>query len=191
MRCSWATDNEPIYIKYHDEEWGRPVFDDQKLFEMLCLEGAQAGLSWITILKKRGNYRQVFDQFDAEKIANYNDEKIAELLQYDGIIRNRLKINAFIANAKAYLRVKEVYPSFAHYIWSFVDHEPIQNNFRTVKDIPATSSISERMSKQLKKDGFKFVGPTICYAFMQATGMVNDHVISCPCYTEITAEQKK
>lgn len=191
MRCSWATDNEPIYIKYHDEEWGRPVFDDQKLFEMLCLEGAQAGLSWITILKKREHYRHVFDQFDAGKIANYNDEKIADLLQYDGIIRNKLKIHAFIQNAKAYLRIKDVYPSFSHYIWSFVGHEPIQNEFQSVKQLPPSTQISEAMSKQLKKDGFKFVGPTICYAFMQATGMVNDHVISCPCYAEITAEQKK
>ena len=150
MRCSWATDNEPIYIKYHDEEWGRPVFEDQKLFEMLCLEGAQAGLSWITILKKRDNYRNVFDQFDAEKIARYDEEKVNELLQYDGIIRNRLKINAFIQNAKAYLRIKEEYPSFAHYIWSFVGHEPIQNKFRSVKELPASTPISETMSKQLK-----------------------------------------
>ena len=190
MRCSWAT-NDPIYIKYHDEEWGRPVFEDQKLFEMLCLEGAQAGLSWITILKKRDNYRHIFDQFDAEKMARYNDQKISELLQYDGIIRNKLKIHAFINNANAYLRIEKHYPSFSHYIWSFVGDRPIQNNYETVKDIPSRTAISEAMSKQLKKDGFKFVGPTICYAFMQATGMVNDHVISCPWYAEITSMTKK
>ena len=191
MRCSWATNNEPIYIKYHDEEWGRPVFEDQKLFEMLCLEGAQAGLSWITILKKRDNYRLVFDQFDAEKIAQYNEQKISELIQYDGIIRNKRKIHAFIDNAKAYLRIREEYQSFSHYIWSFVDGRPIQNKYEKIKDIPAKTPISEHMSKQLKKDGFKFVGPTICYAFMQATGMVNDHIISCPCYKEVAALQNQ
>ncbi len=185
MRCSWATNNDPLYVKYHDEEWGRPVFEDHLLFEMLCLEGAQAGLSWITILRKRDNYRRVFDQFDAKKIAHYNEQKISELLQYDGIIRNKLKIHAFINNAKSYLKIKDQYPSFAHYVWSFVDYEPIQNSFQSVNEIPASTPISDAMSKQLKKDGFKFVGPTICYAFMQATGMVNDHVISCPCYTEV------
>ena len=190
MRCSWAT-NDPLYLTYHDQEWGRPVLDDRLLFEMLCLEGAQAGLSWITILKKRENYRFAFDHFDPEKMARYDDRKVSELLEYNGIIRNKAKIHAFIDNAKAYLRILEVYPSFSHYIWSFVNHKPIQNAYKTVSEIPTFTSISEAMNKQLKKDGFKFVGPTICYAFMQATGMVNDHVTSCPCYAEIVAMTKK
>lgn len=185
MRCTWADDKEPLYVNYHDEEWGRPTFQDDKLFEMLCLEGAQAGLSWITILKKREHYRELFDQFDAEIMATYDAEKVEQLKNDPRIIRNRLKINAFIENAKAYLYIKQQHESFAHYIWAFVDGKPIQNHWQTHAEIPAQTAISVQMSKQLKKDGFKFVGPTICYAFMQAVGMVNDHVVNCMCYKEI------
>lgn len=185
MRCIWADEKEPLYVKYHDEEWGRPTFQDEKLFEMLCLEGAQAGLSWITILKKRKHYRELFDQFNAEIMTTYNEQKVEQLMNDPRIIRNRLKIKAFIQNAKAYLKIKEQYESFAHYIWAFVDGKPIQNHWQTHEDIPAQTPISEKMSKQLKKDGFKFIGPTICYAFMQAVGMVNDHVVNCMCYNEI------
>jgi len=181
-RCDWATDVEPLYTKYHDEEWGVPVFDDRKLFEMLILEGAQAGLSWITILKKRENYRKAFDHFDAEKIARYSDHKRAGLLNDAGIVRNRLKINAAIVNAQCYLAVLEDYPGFSNYLWRFVDDEPIRNRWKSMQDMPATTSESDAMSKALKKRGFKFVGPTICYAFMQAVGMVNDHTTDCFCY---------
>lgn len=191
LRCIWADEKEPLYVEYHDNEWGRPEFRDEKLFEMLCLEGAQAGLSWITILKKREYYRECFDYFNAEKIANYQQEKVNELLADARIIRNRLKINAFIANAKAYLKIKENYSSFSQYIWEFVDGEPIQNKWHSHSEIPVNTEISIKMSKQLKKDGFKFVGPTICYAFMQAVGMVNDHVVDCICYEEIKSLDKK
>jgi DNA-3-methyladenine glycosylase I len=185
MRCTWADQTEPLYVKYHDEEWGRPTFQDEKLFEMLCLEGAQAGLSWITILKKREHYREFFDQFDATIMAAYDEQKVEQLINEPRIIRNRLKINAFIENAKAYLKIKQQNESFAHYIWSFVDGKTIQNQWQTHSEIPSQTAISIQMSKQLKKDGFKFVGPTICYAFMQAVGMVNDHVVNCICYKEI------
>ena len=185
MRCTWADQTEPLYVKYHDEEWGRPIFQDEKLFEMLCLEGAQAGLSWITILKKREHYREFFDQFDATIMAAYDEQKVEQLINEPRIIRNRLKINAFIENAKAYLKIKQQNESFAHYIWSFVDGKTIQNQWQTHSEIPSQTAISIQMSKQLKKDGFKFVGPTICYAFMQAVGMVNDHVVNCICYKEI------
>jgi len=181
-RCGWATGVEPLYTKYHDEEWGVPVFDDRKLFEMLILEGAQAGLSWITILKKRENYRKAFDCFDAEKIARYSDRKRAGLLSDAGIVRNRLKINAAIVNAQCYLAVLEDYPGFSDYLWQFVDGEPIRNHWKRMQDMPATTNESDAMSKALKKRGFKFVGPTICYAFMQAVGMVNDHTTDCLCY---------
>ncbi|HFD11693.1 MAG TPA: DNA-3-methyladenine glycosylase I [Crenotrichaceae bacterium] len=181
-RCEWATGVDSLYIDYHDKEWGIPLHDDRKLFEMLILEGAQAGLSWITILKKRENYRQAFDQFDAEKIASYTERKCISLQNDPGIVRNKLKINAAVVNAKCYLDVLEEYQSFNAYIWQFVDGEPIKNHWVSMQDIPTTTEQSDAMSKALKKRGFKFVGPTICYAFMQATGMVNDHTTDCICY---------
>lgn len=177
-RCGWVTTDE-IYIKYHDEEWGEPVHDDRLLFEFLNLEGAQAGLSWLTVLKKRERYQEVFDHFDAEVIVRYDDSKIQELLNDKGIIRNRLKINAVITNARAFLKVKEEFGSFDEYIWSFVNHESIINHWPALEEVPATSAISDAMSKDLKKRGFKFVGSTICYAYMQAVGMVNDHILTC------------
>jgi DNA-3-methyladenine glycosylase I len=180
-RCGWVND-DPLYIEYHDHEWGVPIFDDRLLFEYLVLEGAQAGLSWYTILKKRENYREAFDYFDAEKIIHYDELKIEELLGNKGIVRNKLKINSVVTNAKAYLQVKEEFGSFRAYIWSFVDGVPIINNFSCLEEVPASTNISDRLSKDLKKRGFKFVGSTICYAFMQAVGMVNDHIISCGCY---------
>lgn len=181
-RCEWATNVEDIYTKYHDEEWGVPLHDDQKLFEMLILEGAQAGLSWITILKKRQNYQQAFDQFNAEKIARYNSRKREQLMGNAGIIRNRLKINATIVNAQCYLDVLDEYPSFNDYLWQFVDGKPIKKHRKKMQDVPVSTPQSEAMSKTLKKRGFKFVGPTICYAFMQAVGMVDDHTTDCFCY---------
>jgi DNA-3-methyladenine glycosylase I len=177
-RCTWVNE-EPIYIEYHDKEWGVPVFDDQKLFEFLILEGAQAGLSWITVLKKRDNYRESFDNFIPEKIARYTQVKIDKLLLNPGIIRNRLKINAAITNAKIYLEVKKEWGSFSAYIWHFVDGKPIRNHSLNHKQIPTQTTISDKMSKDMKKRGFKFVGSTICYAFMQAVGMVNDHTVTC------------
>lgn len=183
-RCGWVN-QDPLYIDYHDHEWGVPVYDDRLLFEYLNLEGAQAGLSWYTILKKRENYRKAFDHFDPAIIISYNERKIEELLQNEGIVRNKLKINAVITNAKAYLKVKEEFGSFSKYIWSFVDGKPIIHQFKDLSEVPATTDISDRLSKDLKKRGFKFVGSTICYAFMQATGMVNDHVESCICYHKI------
>ncbi|MDP3581155.1 MAG: DNA-3-methyladenine glycosylase I [Ignavibacteria bacterium] len=180
-RCGWST-NDPLYIAYHDEEWGVPVHDDQKLFEMLILEGAQAGLSWITILRKRENYRKAFNNFDAKKIAKYDSEKVKTLLQNEGIVRNRLKIAATIQNAKCFLEVQKEFGSFDKYIWQFIGGKPIKNERKTLKDIPAKTSESDAMSKDLKKRGFKFVGSTICYAYMQAVGMVNDHTTDCFCY---------
>lgn len=177
-RCSWCLGHD-IYIAYHDTEWGTPCHDDRQLFEMLCLEGAQAGLSWLTILNKRENYRSAFDQFDAEKMATYDDAKRTTLLADAGIVRNRLKVNAFIENAKAYLKVREEFGSFAKYIWQFVGHQPIVNQWEHLGEVPATTPQSDTMSKDLKKRGFKFVGSTICYAFMQATGMVDDHLVGC------------
>jgi DNA-3-methyladenine glycosylase I len=178
-RCSWCH-GDPLYKDYHDQEWGVPLFDDRKLFEFLVLEGAQAGLSWITVLRKREGYRQAFDDFDPEKIARYSDKKIERLLQNDGIIRNRLKINSAIQNARAYLRLRESGMRFSDFLWQFVDGVPIQNRWRSMKEVPATTPVSDRLSKELKKLGFNFVGSTICYAHMQATGMVNDHLVSCP-----------
>ncbi len=180
-RCGWVT-QDPLYIDYHDHEWGVPVYDDRTLFEFLTLEGAQAGLSWYTILKKRENYRRAFDNFEPEKIVAYDEKKIDELLQDEGIVRNKLKIQAVIANAAAYLQVVEEFGSFREYIWSFVGGKPIQNHFASLNEVPASTEISDKMSKDLKKRGFKFVGSTICYAYMQATGMVNDHITSCDCY---------
>ncbi len=182
-RCGWVN-QDPLYIDYHDHEWGVPVYDDRLLFEYLNLEGAQAGLSWYTILKKRENYRKAFDHFDPNIIISYDEKKIEELLQNEGIVRNKLKINAVISNAKAFLKVVEEFGSFSAYIWSFVDGKPIIHHFKDLSEVPATTDISDRLSKDLKKRGFKFVGSTICYAFMQATGMVNDHVESCFCYHE-------
>ncbi len=178
QRCQWVGD-DPLYLKYHDEEWGTPVHDDRKLFEMLILEGAQAGLSWITILRKRENYLKAFDNFDAKKVAKYDSKKTAQLLQNEGIIRNRLKINAAIENAKLFLEVQKEFGSFDKYIWQFVGGKPIKNNWKTIKEVPAKTNESDAMSKDLQKRGFKFVGSTICYAFMQAVGMVNDHTVDC------------
>ena len=186
-RCSWVGDDD-LYIKYHDEEWGVPVYDDQKLIEFLILEGAQAGLSWITILKKRENYRKLFDNFDAKKIAQYNSKKIEELLNDAGIVRNRLKINSTISNAKAFSRICEQYGNFSEYIWSFTNGKPLINQWKSLQEIPAKSELSDKMSKDLKKAGFNFVGSTICYAFMQAVGIVNDHTVDCFRYHEILSD---
>lgn len=185
-RCTWCLSSE-LYIHYHDEEWGVPIHEDQQLFEMLCLEGAQAGLSWITVLNKRAHYRKVFDGFDANKIARYSEAKRAKLLADPGIIRNKLKINAFITNAQKYLEVKNEFDSFDQYIWQFVDHQPIINKFSSRKAVPASTIHSDAMAKDLKKRGFKFVGTTICYAFMQASGMVNDHTTDCFRHKELGA----
>jgi len=178
QRCEWCGD-DPLYVAYHDEEWGVPVHDDRKLFEMLTLEGAQAGLSWSTILKKRENYRKAFVKFDAKKIAKYDKAKVAKLLADPGIVRNRLKIAATIQNARAFLEVQKEFGSFDRYIWQFVDGKPKKNKWKSLKEIPPKTAESDAMSKDLKKRGFSFVGSTICYAFMQAVGMVNDHVVTC------------
>ena len=183
-RCQWA-ESDPLYITYHDKEWGKPVYDDQTLFEFLILEGMQAGLSWITILRKRENYRNALDNFDATKIARYTSARKEKLMQNEGIIRNRLKIEAIVGNAKAYLEVKKEFGSFAKYIWGFVDNRPVINKFKRMGEIPAETETARIMSKDLKKRGFKFVGPTICYAFMQAVGMVNDHMTDCFRYKEV------
>ena len=176
-RCGWA--NGELYVAYHDTEWGVPVHDDRRLFEFLILEGAQAGLSWITILKKRENYRRAFDQFDASAIAGYDKRKVQELLADPGIVRNRLKIESAVKNAKAFLTVQEEFGSFNKYIWRFVDGQPIRNRWKSLKEVPARTPASDAMSRDLLKRGFKFVGSTICYAFMQAVGMVNDHTTDC------------
>jgi DNA-3-methyladenine glycosylase I len=178
-RCGWVNLSEPLYLHYHDDEWCVPSHDDRHLFEMLILEGAQAGLNWLTILKKRENYRAAFDHFDAEKVARYNEVKKAELLANAGIIRNRLKINAAIENAKACLKVRDEFGSLDAYLWQFVGGQPKINHWKMLKEIPAETAESRAMSKDLSKRGFRFVGPTICYAFMQAVGMVNDHTIDC------------
>jgi DNA-3-methyladenine glycosylase I len=177
-RCGWCGD-DPLYVAYHDEEWGQACHDDARFFEMLILEGMQAGLSWITILRKRENFRQALDNFDPHKIIAYDPSKIEALMQNKGIIRNRLKIESTVKNARAFLAIQEEFGSFDAYIWQFVGGKPIINNFKTLGDIPAKTVEAEAMSKDLKKRGFKFVGPTICYAFMQACGMVNDHVADC------------
>ena len=176
-RCDWPK-NE-LALKYHDEEWGVPLHDDQKLFEFVVLEGAQAGLSWDTILAKRENYRKAFDNFDVQKVAKYSEKKIEKLLQDAGIIRNRLKINAAVTNAKAYIAVQKEFGSFDKYIWTFVDGKPIVNRWQENSQVPATSEVSDAISKDMKAHGFKFVGSTIIYAHMQATGMINDHLVSC------------
>ena len=177
-RCGWCR-GDALYERYHDEEWGVPNHDDDSLFEFLLLEGAQAGLSWITILRKREGYHALMDGFDARRIARYRAPRIEKLLKDPRIIRNRLKVESMISNARVFLETQEKHGSFSDYIWQFVDHEPIQNRHRTLKKVPATTPVSDRMSRQMKKDGFRFVGSTICYAFMQATGMVNDHLVSC------------
>ena len=176
-RCEWATD-EPN-LSYHDKEWGKPEHNDQKLFEFLILEGAQAGLSWVTILKRREGYRKAFSNFDVTKVSKYNQKQITKLLKDESIIRNRLKVNSAVNNAKQFLKVQKEFGTFDKYIWGFVDHKPIKNQFKKLSDLPASTLISENMSKDLKKRGFNFVGPTICYALMQAIGMVNDHTSGC------------
>jgi DNA-3-methyladenine glycosylase I len=179
QRCTWAGSTDPLMIAYHDEEWGVPVHDDRLLFEFLILEGAQAGLSWRTILNKRDAYRRAFDRFDAAKVARYDARKKKQLLANAGIVRNRLKIESTIDNARAFLGVSDEFGSFDAYVWRFVDGKPIRNQRRALKEIPARTKESDAMSKDLKKRGFRFVGSTICYAFMQATGMVNDHTVDC------------
>ena len=178
IRCGWAGD-KPHMIRYHDKEWGVPVRNDNKLFEFIILEGVQAGLSWITVLRKRENYRKAFDNFDWEKIARYDDDKIAALLQDPGIVRNRLKVKAAVTNAKAFIKVREEFGTFSKYIWSFTGGKQIHNRFETMKHIPPVTPLAEKISKDLKKRGFTFVGPTMVYAHMQATGMVNDHLTCC------------
>lgn len=173
---------DPLMIKYHDHEWGRPTHSDRLLFMALVLDGAQAGLSWSTVLKKRANYKKAFDNFDPVKIAKYTKKDIKRLLNNPGIIRNKLKIESAINNARAFLKVKKEFGSFDKYIWSFVNHKPIKNKFKKMSDLPARTLVSDRMSEDLKKRGFKFVGSTICYAFMQAEGLVNDHTVDCFCY---------
>lgn len=185
-RCSWAKGE--LYEAYHDTEWGAPVHDDRRLFEFLILEGAQAGLSWITILKKRGNYRRAFDRFDARKIARYDARKVKRLLADDGIVRNRLKIAAAIRNARAFLAVQKEFGSFDAYLWRFVGGKPIQNRRRSLKEIPPRTAESDALSKDLLERGFKFVGSTICYAFMQAVGLVNDHTVDCFRHRELAPE---
>ena len=177
-RCWWCGD-DALYQQYHDEEWGVPVRDERELFEFLCLEGAQAGLSWITILRKRENYRRAFDNFDAERIARYDEARIEALLQDPGIVRNRLKVNGFVKNARAWLQLKEQGLDPVEYLWNFVDGEPLQPDRQSNAEVPANTPISDAMSRDLKKRGFTFVGSTICYAFMQAAGLVNDHLVEC------------
>jgi DNA-3-methyladenine glycosylase I len=183
-RCDWCGD-DPLYVRYHDEEWGLPLHDNQKLFELLLLEGAQAGLSWITILRKRENYRAAFDNFDAHKMARYTAADVERLLANPGIVRNRLKVESAITSAQAYLDVLDKEGSFDRYLWQFVGGHTIKNQWRALSEAPVSTAESDNMSKTLKKRGFKFVGSTICYAFMQASGMVNDHLVSCHRYKEV------
>lgn len=190
LRCEWSNYNK-LMKEYHDNEWGVPNHDDESLFEFLILEGIQAGLSWNTILQKRENYRRAFDNFNYNEIALYQEEKIEELMNNSGIVRNKLKINAAITNAKIYIKIQKDFGSFDKYIWQFVNYTPIIHKFRTLSEIPSQTKKSEQMSKDLKKRGFKFIGPTICYAFMQAVGMVNDHIIDCYRYNEINHIIKK
>jgi DNA-3-methyladenine glycosylase I len=185
-RCGWCGE-DPLYVAYHDEEWGVPVFDDRTLFEFLVLEGAQAGLSWATILNKRNGYRRAFDDFDPAIVARYDDRKTAQLLADPGIVRNRLKVASAVGNARAFLEVQNEHGSFSDYIWAFVDGRPIQNSWRSLAEIPAKTPLAETISKDLKKRGFRFVGPTIVYAHMQATGMVNDHLVDCFRHREVAA----
>lgn len=183
-RCGWCG-TDPLYMEYHDKEWGVPVYDDERLFEFLILETFQAGLSWITVLRKRENFREAFDNFDYKKIAIYSEDKFEELIQNAGIIRNKLKVRATISNASAFMKIQQEFGSFSKYIWGFVDGKPIKNNCKSMSDIPATTELSNIISKDLKKRGFKFVGSTVIYAHMQATGMVNDHIKDCFRYNEV------
>ncbi|NHJ40833.1 MAG: DNA-3-methyladenine glycosylase I [Asgard group archaeon] len=188
-RCDWGESENPLYRDYHDNEWGVPVHDERLLFEMLILEGAQAGLSWSTIINKRENYKKAFDNFDFEKVAKYNDKKIEELMNNPGIVRNRRKIISTIINAQAFIKVQEEFGSFDKYIWGFVDYKPIQNEFKKPNEWPAKTPLSEKISKDLLKRGFKFVGPTIVYALMQAIGLVNDHLTYCFRHNELKNEK--
>jgi len=188
-RCGWG-ESDPMYLRYHDEEWGVPVHNDRKLFEMLILEGTQAGLSWLIVLRKREEYRKAFDNFDASRIARYTEKKIQKLLSNPGIVRNRLKIVAAIDNAKAFLKIQKEFGSFNKFLWSFVGGKPRQNRFKRLREISSRTPESDAMSRDLKKRGFRFVGSTICYAFMQAVGMVNDHLVSCYRHREIAANIK-
>ncbi len=183
-RCDWCG-TEPIYVDYHDKEWGVPVHDDRMHFEMIILDGAQAGLSWITILKRRDSYREAFDNFDAFKVSRYDDKKVEKLLTNPGIIRNRLKVNSAVKNAQAFLKIQEEFSSFDDYIWQFVNHKTIQSKWKKMSELPAKTAESDAMSKDLKKRGFSFVGSTICYAYMQAAGMINDHITNCFRYKEV------
>lgn len=183
-RCAWPA-KDPLYVEYHDNEWGVPVYDDDKLFEFLILETFQAGLSWITVLRKRENFRKAFDNFDYKKIVKYDENKFEELINNAGIIRNKLKIRATISNAQAFINIQKELGSFSKYIWGFVNHKPISNNWKSMQEIPATTELSDKLSKDLKKRGFKFVGSTVIYAHMQATGMVNDHVTGCFRHQEV------
>ncbi len=183
-RCDWCG-KDPIYVDYHDKEWGVPVHDDRMHFEMIILDGAQAGLSWITILKRRDGYREAFDNFDVNKVAKYSDKKVEKLLTNPGIIRNRLKVNSAVKNAKAFLEIQKEFGSFDKYIWQFVNHKTIQNKWEKMEELPAKTAESDALSKDLKKRGFSFVGSTICYAYMQAVGMVNDHTADCFRYKEV------
>jgi len=184
-RCKWS-EKDPLYIQYHDTEWGVPLHDEQQLFEFLMLETFQAGLSWITILRKRENFRQAFDNFDYKKIAQYKERKIQALLQDKGIMRNKLKVRAAVSNAQAFLKVQKEFGSFDNYVWAFVNGKPAQNKWRSVKELPGKTELSDQLSKELKKRGFKFVGSTIVYAYMQATGMVNDHTVNCFRHKEVS-----
>lgn len=187
-RCAWVPMDDALYVEYHDREWGTPVHDDRILFEFLILEGAQAGLSWKTVLHKRQNYRDAFDGFDPEAVAGYGQDRIARLLENPGIIRNRLKINAAVANAKSFLRVREEFGTFDRYLWEFVHGKPLVNRWKAIADVPAKTTQSDRLSRDLSGRGFKFVGSTICYSFMQATGLVNDHTMDCFRFRELTGK---
>jgi DNA-3-methyladenine glycosylase I len=190
-RCDWANfKNDPLYQKYHDEEWGVPIFDDNKIFEYLTLESAQAGLSWLTILRKRQNYRQAYDNFNVKKVAKYDDKKIAQLMQNEGIVRYLPKIEASINNAKKFIEIQQEFGSFSNFQWSFVNHKTIQNNFEILQNLPSESEISKKFHKELKSRGFKFLGPVTCYAHMQACGMVNDHLTTCFKHSKIKDEKK-
>lgn len=189
-RCHWVSE-DPLYIEYHDKEWGVPVYEDQKIFEFLVLESAQAGLSWITILRKRENYRKAFAGFDPKKVARFTEAKVKKLMQDAGIVRNELKIRAAINNAQRFLDVQKEFGSFSKYIWGFVDHEPVQNRIKKPDQIRATTEISEALAKDLKKRGFRFLGPTVVYAHMQATGMVNDHLMTCHRYAPLSRSRRR
>jgi len=190
-RCPWPSPEDPVYVNYHDDEWGVPEYDDRALYEKLVLDGFQAGLSWITILRKRDNFRRAFDRFNPEKIARYNARKKAKLMADAGIVRNRLKVDGAVLSARAYLEVMENGPGFSAFLWDFLDGKPKINKFRDTKQVPAETPLSQKMSKELSARGFKFVGPTIVYAFMQAVGMVNDHLVKCHCHDTVQKHGRK